>query len=89
MFSAGQNFTAALQKFGLSAEEAASASVAAQCALNLRQLREGNTITLGRSVAGELREIDYKMDAVRMLKIVPEEGGFTARISEIPCRRNT
>ncbi|PYU01112.1 MAG: hypothetical protein DMG38_04790 [Acidobacteria bacterium] len=82
MFSAGQNFTAALQKFGLSAEEAASASVAAQCALNLRQLREGNTITLGRSVAGELREIDYKMDA-------PEEGGFTARISEIPCRRNT
>ncbi len=84
--SAGQNFTAALQKFGLSAQEAASASVAAQRAFNLRQLRAGNTITVGRSVEGDLREIDYKIDPDRMLKIVPEEGGFTARVSEIPSK---
>ena len=84
--SAGQNFKAALQKFGLSAEEAAGASAAAQRAFNLRQLRAGNTITVGRSVEGALREIDYKIDPDRMLKIVPEEGGFTARISEIPSR---
>jgi murein DD-endopeptidase MepM/ murein hydrolase activator NlpD len=84
--SAGQNFKAALEKFGLSAEEAASASAAAQRAFNLRQLRAGNTITVGRSVEGVLREIDYKIDPDRMLKIVPEEGGFTARISEIPSK---
>ena len=84
--SAGQNFMAALQKFGLSAEEAAGASAAAQRAFNLRQLRAGNTITVGRSVEGALREIDYKIDPDRMLKIVPEEGGFTARISEIPSK---
>jgi murein DD-endopeptidase MepM/ murein hydrolase activator NlpD len=84
--SAGQNFMAALQKFGLSAEEAASASAAAQRAFNLRQLRAGNTITVGRSVEGTLREIDYKIDPDRMLKIVPEEGGFAARISEIPSK---
>ena len=84
--SAGQNFKTALQKFGLSAEEAASASGAAQRAFNLRQLRAGNTITVGRSVEGTLREIDYKIDPDRMLKIVPEEGGFTARISEIPSK---
>lgn len=84
--SAGENFKAALQKFGLSAEEAASASAAAQRAFNLRQLRAGNTITVGRSVEGELREIDYKIDPERMLKIVPEVGGFTARISEIPSK---
>jgi murein DD-endopeptidase MepM/ murein hydrolase activator NlpD len=84
--SAGQNFMAALQKFGLSATEAASASAAAQSAFNLRQLRAGNTITVGRSVEGALREIDYKIDADRMLKIVPEERGFTARISEIPSK---
>jgi murein DD-endopeptidase MepM/ murein hydrolase activator NlpD len=84
--SAGQNFKTALQKFGLSAEEAASASAAAQRAFNLRQLRAGNTITVGRSVEGALREIDYKIDPDRMLKIVPEEGGFTARISEIPSK---
>jgi murein DD-endopeptidase MepM/ murein hydrolase activator NlpD len=84
--SAGQNFMAALQKFGLSAEEAAGASAAAQRAFNLRQLRAGNTITVGRSVGGALREIDYKIDTDRMLKIVPEERGFTARISEIPSK---
>ena len=84
--SPGQNFKTALQKFGLSADEAASASAAAQRAFNLRQLRAGNTITVGRSVEGALREIDYKIDPDRMLKIVPEEGGFTARISEIPSK---
>ncbi len=84
--SAGQNLKTALQKFGLSAEEAASASAAAQRAFNLRQLRAGNTITVGRSVEGALREIDYKIDPDRMLKIVPEEGGFKARISEIPSK---
>ncbi|PYT88810.1 MAG: hypothetical protein DMG36_23505 [Acidobacteria bacterium] len=84
--SAGQNFMAALQKFGLSAEEAAGASAAAQRAFNLRQLRAGNTITVGRSVEGALREIDYKIDPDRMLKIVPEDRGFTARISEIPSK---
>ena len=84
--SAGQNFMAALQKFGLSAEEAAGASAAAQRAFNLRQLRAGNTITVGRSLEGALREIDYKIDPDRMLKIVPEDRGFTARISEIPSK---
>src|SRR5439155_24787376 len=80
------NFAAALQKFGLSAEEAANASAAAQRTFNLRQVRAGNTITVGRSVEGELREIDYKIDADRMLKIVPEDRGFTAEIREIPSK---
>jgi murein DD-endopeptidase MepM/ murein hydrolase activator NlpD len=83
---AGGNFTAALQKFGLSAGEAASASAAAQHAFNLRQVRAGNTITVGRSVEGALREIDYKIDPDRMLKIVPENGGFTAQVREIPSK---
>jgi murein DD-endopeptidase MepM/ murein hydrolase activator NlpD len=84
--SAGENFVAALQKFGLSAEEAANASAAAQHAFNLRQVRAGNTITIGRSVEGTLREIDYKIDTDRMLKIVPEDRGFTAQIKEIPSK---
>ncbi len=82
--AAGQNFATALEKFGLSAEEAANASVAAQHAFNLRQVRAGNTITVGRSVEGRLREIDYKIDTDRMLKIVPADRGFTAQITEIP-----
>jgi murein DD-endopeptidase MepM/ murein hydrolase activator NlpD len=83
---AGDNFVAALQKFGLSAQEAANASAAAQRAFNLRQVRAGNMITVGRSVEGILREIDYKIDTDRMLKIVPDEQGFSAQIQEIPSR---
>lgn len=84
--SAGENFTAALEKFGLSTEEAANASAAAQRAFNLRQVRAGNTITVGRSVEGALREINYRIDADRMLKIVPGIGGFSAQVNEIPSR---
>ena len=83
---AGQHFAAALQKFGLSAADAAGASAAAQHAFNLRQVRAGNTITVNRSVDGELREIDYKIDADRMLKITPAETGFAAEVREIPSR---
>jgi murein DD-endopeptidase MepM/ murein hydrolase activator NlpD len=83
---AGENFTAALQKFGLSAEEAANASAAAQRTFNLRRVRAGSTITVGRSVEGTLREIDYKIDPDRMLKIVPDDTGFKAQIYEIASK---
>jgi len=83
---ARDNFTAALEKFGLSHQDAANASAAAQQAFNLRQVRAGNTITVGRSVEGELREINYKIDPERMLKIVPADSGFTAEIKEIPTK---
>ncbi len=82
----GEKFSAALQKFGLSQEEAADATSAAQQAFNLRQLRAGNTITVNRSVEGTLREIDYKIDTDRMLKIVPQSVGFAAQVKEIPSR---
>ncbi|MGB7284376.1 MAG: peptidoglycan DD-metalloendopeptidase family protein [Candidatus Acidiferrum sp.] len=83
---ARDNFTSALEKFGLSHEDAASASAAAQHEFNLRQVRAGNTITVGRTVGGELREIDYKIDPDRMLKIVPADSGFTAEVKEIPTK---
>ena len=81
---AGENFAGALAKFGLSASEAAQATVAAQGAFNLRQLRAGNSIVVGRSVEGGLREINYKIDADRVLHIVPQSQGFSAEVREIP-----
>ena len=80
----GENFAAALQKLGLTADEANGATAAAQRAFNLRQLRAGNTITVGRSVEGTLREIDYRIDADRMLKIVPGTPDYAAQVREIP-----
>jgi murein DD-endopeptidase MepM/ murein hydrolase activator NlpD len=81
--SKGQNFAGALENFGLTAEEAAQATAAAQQAFNLRQLRAGNTIVVGRSVVGELREINYKIDADRLLHIVPASPGFSAEVKSI------
>jgi len=80
----GEHFAGALQQFGLSAVEVNDATAAAQRAYNLRQLRAGNSITVGRSVEGTLREIDYKIDADRMLHIVPQPQGFSAEVKEIP-----
>jgi murein DD-endopeptidase MepM/ murein hydrolase activator NlpD len=82
----GENFAAALQKLGLSQEEAAGATAAAQHAFNLRQLRAGNTLTVGRSLEGQLREIDYRIDADRVLKIIPDSQGYSAKVAEIPSR---
>ena len=82
----GEHFTSALEKFGLSPEDAASASAAAQRAFNLRQVRAGNTITFNRSAKGELREIDYKIDPGRVLKIIPDDRGFSAEVQEIPAK---
>ena len=81
---AGQNFAMALERFGLSSQEADEATVAAQRAFNLRQLRAGNPVIVGRSVEGELREINYKIDPDRMLHIVPATDGFSAEVKEIP-----
>jgi murein DD-endopeptidase MepM/ murein hydrolase activator NlpD len=82
----GENFAVVLEGLGLSAVEVNEATAAAQRAYNLRQLRAGSSITVGRSVEGTLRQIDYKIDAERMLHIVPQAQGFSAEVKEIPTR---
>jgi murein DD-endopeptidase MepM/ murein hydrolase activator NlpD len=82
----GDNFVAALQKSGLSPADAANASAAAQRKFNLRQVRAGNTLTVNRSAEGVLREIDYKIDPDRMLKIIPADRGFAAEVDAIPSK---
>jgi murein DD-endopeptidase MepM/ murein hydrolase activator NlpD len=81
---AGRNFAGTLEKLGLSAEQSAQASAAAQRVFNVRQLRAGNAITVGRGLDGGLRQIDYNIDGDRMLHLVPAEQGFTAEIKTIP-----
>lgn len=83
---AGENFVVALQRFGISLTDAASAANAAQSVFNLRQIRAGNAIIVNRSVEGTLREIDYKIDPDRLLKILPAESGFSAEVRAIPSR---
>ena len=83
------NFMEALEKLGLTNAEAAGVSSAAQRAFNLRQVRAGNTISVARTPEGALREIDYKIDGDRLLKIVPDKGAFSAEIRRIPSTTET
>ena len=66
-----QNFTAALQQAGFNSSDAGAITTASQRVFNLRQVRAGNAMTINRSAAGELRELNYRIDIDRMLTIVP------------------
>jgi murein DD-endopeptidase MepM/ murein hydrolase activator NlpD len=82
-----ENFAAALQRSGLSPDDAASATAAAQRVFNLRQIRAGNSVAVNRSAAGQLREVDYRIDTDRMLKITPTDNhGFSAEVKPIPSK---
>jgi murein DD-endopeptidase MepM/ murein hydrolase activator NlpD len=64
-------FVAFLQKVGV---DAATAGRVVACALpvfDFRHLRAGNQVTIRRSVLGELRAVDYRIDADHILSIAP------------------
>jgi murein DD-endopeptidase MepM/ murein hydrolase activator NlpD len=82
----GDNFPSALQKSGISAEDAAAISNVAQRAFNMRQVRAGNTIVVMRNPDGALREIDYKIDSDRMLQISEANHNFSADVKPIPSK---
>jgi murein DD-endopeptidase MepM/ murein hydrolase activator NlpD len=82
----GDNFVSALQKSGLSAEDANAIAAAAQRAFSMKQVRAGNTVVVSRTPDGKLHEIDYKIDPDRMLEIVPSDHGFSAELKAIPSK---
>jgi murein DD-endopeptidase MepM/ murein hydrolase activator NlpD len=82
----GDNFVSALQKSGLSAEDANAIAAAAQRAFSMKQVRAGNTVVVSRTPDGKLHEIDYKIDPDRMLQIVPSDHGFSAEVKAIPSK---
>src|SRR5208282_330367 len=55
-------FAALLQKSGIEPPTAARLTAAAQPVFDLRHVRAGNELTIGRSVLGELREVRYDID---------------------------
>lgn len=84
--AAGDTLASALERSGLTRQEAGEAAAAAGRAFNLRQLRAGNILTVRRSLAGTLCSIDYRIDAGHLLTIAPEGAAYSARVSEIPSR---
>lgn len=82
-------FQSLLQSFGISAGTAARLSAAAQPVFDLRHLRAGNRLLVGRSVLGDLRAVKYQIDVDRILFITPSGSDFHSEIQTIPSRKQT
>jgi murein DD-endopeptidase MepM/ murein hydrolase activator NlpD len=78
-----------LQGFGIDSPTAARLVASAQPVFNLRRLRAGNQLAIGRSVLGDLREVRYTVDPEHVLSIAPQGGDFHAEIEAIPSRSDT
>ncbi len=86
---AGRPFAALLEAQGIPAEIAAHVAAAAQPIFNLRHLRAGNRLAVGRSVLGDLRAVRYSIDADRVLLVAPEGNDFHSEIRTIPSETDT
>jgi murein DD-endopeptidase MepM/ murein hydrolase activator NlpD len=82
-------FQAVLLGLGIPPGDSARLIASAQSVFDLRRLRAGNRLTVGRSVFGELRELSYRIDADRVLHIAPEGNDFHAEIRTIPSQTET
>jgi murein DD-endopeptidase MepM/ murein hydrolase activator NlpD len=82
--AAGLTFADSLRRMGLDAPTAASIVGSAQSAYDLRHLRAGNLLAVGRSPVGDLRAVRYQIDTDRMLWILPRGRDFHAEIKTIP-----
>jgi murein DD-endopeptidase MepM/ murein hydrolase activator NlpD len=86
---AGHPFNALLQDLGVAPDLASQAVASAQSVFDLRHLRAGNQLSIGRTVMGELREIRYRIDADRVLHLTPSNGDFHAEVQTMPSETQT
>ena len=82
----GLPFATFLQRLGINSTTAARLVASAQAVFDLRHLRAGNQLAIGRSVLGELREVRYNIDTDRVLSIAPQGDNFHSEIKIIPSR---
>jgi len=85
----GHPFHALLEDLGIDAGTAARLASSAQSVFDLRHLRAGNRLAVGRSVLGELRAVRYRIDPDRMLWIAPQGSEFHSEIQTIPSETQT
>lgn len=77
-------FAAMLQGLGIDSLTATRVVASAQPVFNLRRLRAGNEVAVGRSVLGELRLVRYRIDTDRVLMTTLLGGDFHSEIQTIP-----
>jgi len=82
-------FHTALEDLGIDNPTAARIAASAQPVFDLRHLRAGNRLAVGRSVMGEFRAVRYRIDADRVLWIAPQGTDFHSEIQIIPSETET
>ena len=82
----GKTFTDSLKEVGIEPGTVVGIVGTAQPVYDLRHVRAGNMLSVGRSVTGELREIRYQIDPDTMLQVKPAPDGFAANVRTIPSR---
>lgn len=86
---AGIPFHILLRGLGIDAETAARLAASAQSVFDLRHLRAGNRLDVGRSVFGELRSVRYRIDTDRVLSIAPHGHEVHSEVQTIPSETET
>jgi len=64
-------FASFLRTVGIDGGTVASMVASAKSVFDFHHMRAGNQLTIGRSVLGELREVDYRIDEDHILSIAP------------------
>lgn len=77
-------FATLLQELGISPPIVARLVASARPVFDLRHVRAGNRLTIGRSVWGDFRALRYWIDSDRVLSILPQGGDFHSEIETIP-----
>jgi len=80
----GKNFAAFLSMAGIDSPTANRMVASAQPVFDMRHLRAGNELEIGRSVLGEIREVRYDIEPGRILSIAPNGSDFRSTIETIP-----
>jgi len=80
----GKTFAAFLSSLGIDSPTASRMAASAQPVFDMRHLRAGNELEVGRSVLGELREVRYNIEPGRILSIQPSGTDFHSTIETIP-----
>lgn len=80
----GATFAATLEREGVKPSVAAQVAASAQSVFDLRQVRAGHQLSVGRSPQGELRDVRYSIDTDSVLSIERSGSDFHSEIYAIP-----
>lgn len=82
----GVTLSQTLAGMGVEPVTAADIIGSARGVFDLRHIRAGHVLEIGRSVGGDLRAVRYHIDGDRMLSVHPDREGFQAEVKKIPSR---